>query len=202
MDTDQFWRWFSDNENTLNGFEDDVESVFDAITQELVKVDENVTFEISTPDASGKRQFVLTAGGLSSSFPAVEQLVDSAPQLERWTFIKYRQRADKLLNIEFGSLQINPDNVHYVVVKDQNPAKAGILLFFADYVEKQHDEFANVGYLILDQALGEYTVETRVGIIEMFDRSSKYFLSAKPVKELGVHFDAVVENLQFPNTTA
>ena len=202
MDTDQFWRWFSENENTLYGFEDDVESVFDAIAQELVKVDENVTFEISTPDASGKRQFVFTAGGLSSSFPAVEQLVDSAPLLERWTFIKYRQRADKLLNIEFGSLQINPDNVHYVVVKDQNPSKAGILLFFDNYVEKQRDEFANVGYLILDQALGEYTVETRVGIIEMFDRSSKYYLSAKPVKELGVHFDAVVENLQFPNTTA
>lgn len=196
MNTDQFWLWFARNENTIYDFEEDLQTVFDAIAVELVKVDENVTFEISSPEDSGKRQFVFTAGGIRSSFSAVEQLVDTSPQLGRWTFVKYRQRAAELLTVEFDGVEVDPMDVHCVIVKDQNPSRAGILLFFDSYSEKQRDVFVNIGYLLLDQALGEFVVETRIGVIEIFDRSSKYYLSARPVKELGEYFDDVVQRLE------
>lgn len=193
MDTDQFWHWFVQNENTLYEFEDNIESVFDAIAVELVKVDENVTFEISSPDEAGRRHFVITAEGIRSSFPAVEQLVNTAPQLSRWTFVKYRQRAVELSIVEFDGMRIDPSDVHCVIVKDENPSKVGILLFFDGYNEKQRNVFGNIGYLILDQALGEYVVEMSVGVIEIFDRSSKYYLSARPIGELGSYFDEVAQ---------
>jgi hypothetical protein len=196
MDTDQFWRWFAKNENALYEFEGDIESGFNAIALELVKVDENVTFEISSPDVSGRRQFVFTAGGIRSSFPAVELLVDTSPQLARWKFVKYRQRAIDLLNVEFDGMKVDPLDVHCVIVKDRSPSKVGILMFFDGYTERKRDVFANIGYLILDQALGEFIVETRVGVIEIFDRSSKYYLSARPVKELGEYYDDVVQRLE------
>jgi len=195
MDTEQFWQWFTENEQTIYDFESNIEEVFDTIAVELVKVDENVTFEISSADESGKRQFVVTAGGIPTSFPAVEKLVDTAPQLPRWTFIKYRQRAANLSIVEFDGVTIDPTHVHCVIVKDEVPSKVGILMFFEGYTEKQRDVFGNIGYLILDQALGEYTVETRVGLIEILDRSSKYFLSARPAKELGIYFDEIVQRL-------
>ena len=195
MDTEQFWSWFVENEHTIFDFEDNVETVFNAIAQELVKVDDNVTFELSSINEAGKRQFVFSAAGLSSSFPAVEQFVDTAPTLERWVFVKYRQRMNVLLNVEFGGVEVDPDNIHYVIVKDTDPYKAGVLLFFDGYTEQARDIYGNIGYLILDQALGEYIVETRVGVIGMFDRSSPYFLNAKPVKELAEHFDYVIGQL-------
>jgi hypothetical protein len=193
MDTDQFWHWFAQNEKILYEFEDKVESVFDAIAIELVKVDENVTFEISSPDESGRRHFVITAEGVRSAFPAVERLVDTAPQLSRWNFVKFRQRAVELSIVEFDGMKIDPRDVHCVIVKDENPSKVGILLFFDGYTEKQRNVFGNIGYLIIDQALGEYVVEMSVGVIEIFDRSSKYYLSARPIMELGSYFDEVVQ---------
>jgi hypothetical protein len=195
MNTEFFWQWFIENEDIIYEFEDNIEIIFDAIAVEMVKVDESVTFEISSKDESGKRQFVVTAGGLRSSFPAVEALIDSAPALNRWTFVKYRQRAANLSIVEFDGMKVDPADVHCVIVKDQSPSKVGVLLFFDGYIEKQRELFGNIGYLILDQALGEYVVETRVGIIEMFDRSSEYYLSARPVKELGSYFDDIVDRL-------
>lgn len=46
-----------------------------------------------------------------------------------------------------------------------------------------------IGYLLLDEALGEYDVETHVGAIVFFNRISKYFEHARPLSELPSHFD-------------
>lgn len=195
-DTDQFWRWFTENEDVLHDFEGDIHHVFEVITIQLAEIDENVTFEISSVDAAGVRIFAFTAGGIGSSFPAVERLVDTSPALKRWRFVKYRQRVADLLIVEYDGKRVDPIDVHYVIVKDQCSSKAGILLFFEGYVEKQRDVYASIAYLMLDQALGEFIVETRVGIVEVFDRSSKYYLSAKPVKGLGESFDNIMRKLE------
>ena len=196
MDNNKFWQWFLENEDRIFNIEDDMISTFDAISIELKKINEDISVDFGPVGVDGVREIVVTAGGIRSAFPALVDLVDSAPAMKRWKVTKFRQREPTLLDVEFSGTEVKAENVHYAIVRDSAPTRLGILLFFENYREDQKAIFGNIGYLFLDQAIGEFDVETRVGVIELFDRSSKYFSNARPLAELGEHFDEVVINLE------
>lgn len=163
------------------------EAIFDEVGTEMRKVNDCLTFEFSPVLPDGKREFVISAGGIKAAFPAVEALYNKAPNLKRWTWVKYRPRRIPINDIEYADKKISSSDVHYILAKDG--AKVGIVLFFDDYDEKEKTKFGQIGYLFLDEALGEYAVETQVGFIEMHSRESKYYSHAYPLKDLPGHFD-------------
>jgi hypothetical protein len=150
-------------------------------------VNSDLTFEFGPVLPNGKREFIISAGGIKAAFPAVEALYAKAPHLERWVWVKYRPRRTHINDIEFGGKKIPAKEVHYLLAKDGD--KAGIVLFFEGYNEREKSIFGQIAYLYLDEALGEYAVETQVGFIELQPRTSKYFAQAAPLRELPGHFD-------------
>jgi len=70
--------------------------------------------------------------------------------------------------------------------------KVGIVMFFDGYDEAQKETYGQIGFLFLDEALGEYAVETQVGFVEFRSRESKYFGRSHPLRELPGDFDAYV----------
>ena len=77
-----FWKWFASNEARLFSFERDQEAIFDELGAEMHRVNSDLTFEFG-PVQNGKREFVISAGGIKSAFPAVKALYRSAPELKR-----------------------------------------------------------------------------------------------------------------------
>jgi len=181
-----FWKWFIKNEQRLFEFDTDRERIFGELSKELKKVHGDLTFEFG-PVHDGKREFVLSAGGIKSAFPSVESLYGKAPSLPRWVWVKYRPRRIPLNDLRFGGKEVKVDDVRYLLAKDGN--KVGVVLFFDGYSEGEKKTFAQIGYLFLDEALGEYAVETEVGFIEFHGRDSDYFAQSHPLKELPAHFD-------------
>ena len=181
-----FWKWFSANEAQLFSFESDREVVFDRLGTAMQKVHADLTFEFS-PIVDGRREFVISAGGIKAAFPAVEALFSSAPTLQRWKWVKFRPRRDSLNNIEFGGKSIQAKDVHFLLARDE--PKVGIVLFFDGYSDTEKTLFGQIGYLFLDEALGEYAVEMKVGFIEFKARDSKYFEHSVPLSELAAKFD-------------
>ena len=188
-----FWRWFQENESMLFDFERDQERTFDQLRTALKKVHPDLTFEFG-PKQDGKREFVISADGLKSAFPAVESLYAVAPTLGRWSFMKFRQRRRPLYDIDYGNKIIKVADVHFRLAKDENPNKVGILIFMAGYNEMEKKVYDHIAYLMLDEALGEYDVETRVGFIEIQGHDSKYFPGSLPLDELGPRFDEVMKD--------
>lgn len=187
-----FWKWFQKNDEMLFNFESDTEKVFDQLSNALSKVDPELTFEFGPKSENGKREFVISAGGIKKSFPSVELLFNSSPELNRWTIVKYRQRRTPLNNLEYGGISIKSIDVFYNVYKDND--KLGVVLFFDNYNEKEHSIYGNIGYLFLDEALGEYDVETKLGFIEFHNKKSEYFDGTKQIKELAGQVDEYYEN--------
>ena len=177
----------------LFDFEKDQERIFHQLSAALKKVHPDLTFEFG-PKQDGKREFVITADGLKAAFPAVESLYAAAPTLGRWSFIKFRQRRHPLYDIEYGNKIIKVADVHFKLSKDENPNKVGILIFMPGYNEAEKTVYEHIAYLMLDEALGEYDVETRVGFIEVQGHDSKYFPGSPPLDELGSRFDDVMKN--------
>lgn len=182
-----FWKWFGKNESRLYENERNREAIFDELSAQMAKVNPDLTFEFGPVMPNGKRDFVVSAGGIKTAFPAVEALVSKAPSLRRWQIIKFRPRRSTLNDLEYGGLHVRVDDVRYLLAKDGE--KVGIVLFMKGYDKERHSTFGNIGYLFLDEALGEYAVETQVGFIEFQGYDSKYFPKSSPLAELPAHFD-------------
>ena len=185
-----FWKWFEKNQDELYHFEKDREPVFDRLSTAMGKVDDYLTFEFGPVRVDGKREFVISAGGIKSAFPSVESLHNAAPKLPKWKISKYRQRRFPINDIVFAGRKVKSDDVHYAIFTDDDPKKVGIMIFLDGYSETDKGSvWGQIGYLLLDEALGEYAMETQVGAIVFFDRTSKYFEHASPLSGLPSHFD-------------
>ena len=188
-----FWDWFAKNEARLFSFEQDQERIFDELAERLHLVNPDLTFEIG-PVSGAKREFVISAGGSKAAFPSVEALYAAAPPMPRWTWVKFRPRRAELNDLIYGDTIIKADDVHYILAKDGD--RIGIVLFFDGYSKQEDETFGQIGYLFLDEALGEFTVETKVGFIEFENRESRHFSRARPLRELADHFDAAAANIE------
>ena len=185
-----FWTWFQTNQDRLFSFEQDREKRFDELTNALRKVDENLTFEFGPVTEDHKREFVVSADGIRSSFPAVQALVAAAPKLDRWIVVAFRPARALMIPISFQGKTVKAGEVRYLLVPDQDPGKAGIVLFLKGYRESEKNTFGAIGYLFLDDTLGEYTVETRLGAIEFRGEDSELFARAHPLSGLAADFSS------------
>lgn len=189
--TSAFWSWFIDHELELFDFEADQERIFDQLAKQLQKVDPHLTFEFGPKEK--RREFVISAGGIKSAFPAVTALVGTAPNLDRWHVIAFRPRRAITNVVEFRGIRVNPNDVQFSLV--HNGQTAGIYLFIPAFRESDPD-WRQVGYLVLDEALGEFDVESRLGLIKMLPPDTRTGGKRYPLAELPRAFDQLVSRLE------
>jgi hypothetical protein len=191
---DDFWNWFVKHEPELFNFDPDREAererLFDELASELGKVDPDLTFEFGPQDT--RREFVVSAAGIKRAFPEVVSLVAAAPTLERWQLIAFRPRRSPNI-VEFRGKRVHPKDVQFSLL--DNGKTAGIYLFIPGFREGDTD-FKQIGYLLLDEALGEYDVESRLGLIKMLSTDSKTDTKRYPLAKLAAQFDELVSQLE------
>ena len=189
-----FWAWFEANEAMLFDFERDRDTAFAALTAALAKFGGDLPFEFG-PKEDGRRELVISAGGIRSRLPTVETLMAAAPRLARWRFTAFRPRRDTVMTVEFHGLNVQPQDVEFAFLTGGQ--YIGLALFFHGYTEERKDEFGQVGFLMLDSALGEYDVVTKVGAIRFLAFEEAPEANRFPITELARHFDArYAERLQ------
>jgi hypothetical protein len=190
-----FWNWFIEHEPELFAFDPDQgierERLFDGLAAELQKVNRDLTFEFGPNGPT--REFVISAAGIKSVFPAVVRLAEAAPALDRWQITAFRPRRAPIMTIEIGDTRVHPKDVQFSLL--DNGEMAGIYLFIPGFRE---DEvvFKQIGYLFLDVALGEYDVETRLGLIKMLSPDTRTVGDRHALTELPTLFDKLVARLE------
>ena len=191
----EFWAWFRNHEAELFDFdarrEAERDELFDRLAVELRKVDPGLTFEFSPPGSV--REFVISAAGIKSVFPAVVRLADAAPILERWRITAFRPRRMPINSIEINGKCIHAKHVRCSLL--DNGKIAGLRLLIPGFREDDVD-LKQIGYLLLDEALGEFDVEMRLGLIEMRSPEASTGLKSFPLAELPALFDRLVARLE------
>ena len=194
----RFWKWFLKHEAELFDFEADRERRFDELAGELCKVHRELTFEFSSPiqdrhSGQTHREFVISAAGIKSAFPAVVSLASLAPVLDRWRVIPFRPRRDPVCAVQIGDRELDPSTVEFTLL--DNGKMAGVRLYIPEF--KKDDAIQkSMAYLMLDEALGEYDVETRLGLIDCRPLSEKPPRDGRPFAELPELFDRLVARLE------
>ena len=185
----QFWKWFKKNQAMLFDFEKDQEATFNKLSDAMSKVNPDLTFEFG-PKENGKREFVISAGGIKDSFPAVEALYAAAPKLKQWEFIKFRPRRSPM-DIAIGNIKVKTTDVFISIEPDGE--KAGLTVFMKGYEPTENSIYEQAGYLMLDQAIGEYDMETRVGFIDFKNQDQSCEYQKHSLTNIAEVFDQFIE---------
>jgi hypothetical protein len=190
-----FWQWFSSHETeyfNLDTTHADAlrESRFDDLSAHLQAVNPELTFELG-PVQDGRRDLVLSAGGIRRAFPAVEALAKEAPALPHFKIVAFRPRRSPLYGIEMGGVTVKPSETRVRLLPEGD--KIGLVLYLKGYREEEKDTYSQLGFLLLDQALGERDVETRVGTIAFEALGAEPPAGSLPAAELAAAFDRAIK---------
>jgi hypothetical protein len=189
----QFWKWFNEHEDELFHFESERDPIFRSLSDALERYDDGLTFEVG-PVEDGRRELVISADGMRESFPAVVTLCESAPELPRWKVIQFRPRRAPIDTIHLKDLTLSPEDVWVTLQPDEN--KAGITLYMKGYCDELSSSYSQIGYLFLDEALGEFDVENRVGFVEFREAGAESEFQKKELKDLPSVFDQFVRYIE------
>ena len=99
--------------------------------------------------------------------------------------------------VELGGKRVDPDDVRFSL--RDNGKMTGIFLFLPEFREDVID-LKQIGFLLLDRALGEYDVVTRLGLIEMFSPETQTDGKRYSYSDLPALFDQLVWQLDSSNT--
>ena len=92
-DVNEFWNWFSDNNERLTMLGDldekEQQSLLDELQERLDAYCEGLTYEMGEPTPSG-RTLTFSAEGDTDLFRYVVELVDNAPDLDWWEFVAFK----------------------------------------------------------------------------------------------------------------
>jgi len=178
----RFWAWFRAHETALLEVVTAKEPICDELSAELQKVHPDLTFEFG-PVESGRREFVLSAGGIRAAFPAVLALARAAPSLPRWTIIRFRPARPDSSTVNFGGLGLDARSVEFLAEPDGTGT--GLTISVPGYKVTPNKTYEQCVYLLLDRMLGEYSVEMGVGFIKIIAPEGRPIGQWRPLTRVG-----------------
>jgi hypothetical protein len=95
--------------------------------------------------------------------------------------------------VQFRDKRVHSRDVRFSLLDDGK--MAGIYLFIPGFREDDVG-LQQIGYLMLDEALGEYDVESRLGLIQMLPLDTRTEEEQHPLAELPSLFDRLVLRLR------
>ena len=122
-----------------------------------------MTFEFG-PVANGKRDFVISADGITAAFPAVLALARAAPSLSRWKVIAFRPPRPDVTQISVGGIDLDARKIEFLARPGE---RTDLVIAVPGYQSRPEKKLEQAVYLLLDGMVGEYAVEMRIGGIEI-----------------------------------
>lgn len=161
----EFWSWFEKNsEDYFQLNESNYDLLFNKLGLQLSKYHKELTFEFSIEMNQGKREFIISAEGIVSAFPAVIKLVEEAPNLEKFNVVAFRQRQNSEQEIYFEDIVLNTEDIFFTYREDKQMDCLDIVIYIKGYSE-ENDQFIAAAFIMLDSLIGEYDVGVKLGEI-------------------------------------
>jgi hypothetical protein len=162
----RFWRWFIRNKSQIEKFVDTENHedylIYNKLTSKIKKVNELLLPEV-TKDGDNYI-LIISCDGISEGIKSVQKLYDFAPQIDKWTFIKFRQPKDKF-DLNYNGLEFKYEDIKVWRKFSIEREKADIALLINGY--KDDDKrYKALAFLYLDHFIGEFNTMTRVGQID------------------------------------
>lgn len=189
-----FWEWFAENSARYRNFEingPEQDKLIHELDRRLKKVHRGIHWVFD----SGKgetREFILSADGMRDLIPVIQNLVAAAPLLPGWKIIAFRPRLSPIddISLEVAGSKIEVEDLWFALRPEGD--RIGVELYLPGVETRPEEGNYIITFLMLDNALGEFDVMTRVG--EIHPRSvpsDPIAANLKPFRDFPGEFDAL-----------
>ena len=155
-----FWTWFQHNEKDFfavvknrKGIE---KGFFDKLSPKLGELKDGYFYLTGMFDENTV-ELVLTAEGNTKNIVFVEELVNTAPQINGWKFTSLKPALNiEDVNIKMAGYEFNGKNINFYANElEEYPDEIDITIVHNDLTEENKDQISNGTYIFLDNYLGE-----------------------------------------------
>jgi hypothetical protein len=157
---DDFWKWFQKNEKTFHrvvkGQGDIEKDFFDKLSPKLNELKDGFFYLTGMFD-DNTAELVITVDGTTKNIVFVEELINSAPNIDGWKFTGLKPALDiKDVSIEMAGYKFNNENLSfYSNDLADYPDEIDITIVNDDFNEENKSTIINGTYIFLDNYLGE-----------------------------------------------
>jgi len=171
-----FWDWFKLNEEKLyridNLSETEKDSTLDNLLENLHNYSDKLYFEIESTPESIIKEFIITAEGNQEYFSKVENLIEHAPNLDRWNFITFKPPQSDSFTITYEGIELDTKDMWFLPLQNgKHPNQIGIQIGLEHFnLLKDKAFFQSTIYKIIDTVVGEKTFAQDIdyiGIVEL-----------------------------------
>jgi|GEM_PF-898547 len=162
----QFWTWFAANAGRLLTFKGRNAPVLRELSEELAKVANGLTYELSVGETV-EHEFIVSADGHLERFSDVIRLVGAAPSIPGWRVIAFRQPKDTRFVVSVGKQKLAADDIWFRT--QPHGDRLDLILYIKRLAQRDQDFIQAAVFFALDSALGEYDVETKIGVLDIQD---------------------------------
>jgi hypothetical protein len=161
----KFWQWFVENQGEVASLPKRQMEIYPQIIEAIHGIDPGLVCDLELGDDTQKKTVVVSADGDKVLFPLVMRVVGEAPldKLPGWRVIAFRQPRGSHFNLQFMDYFISSDQV-MVRYKKNKRGKLDVIIFIKD-LDSTLPGIEAVGMVLLDNTIGEYYTETRIGMI-------------------------------------
>ena len=176
----RFWKWFTAHDAALFEVKTASEPICNELGAEMHRVDSHLTFEFG-PVQSGKREFVVSADGIRESFPAVIALAKAAPPMKHWKVTPFRPPRPDVERVKVSGIVLDAKAIEFLAIPGD---RTNLLIAVPGFEKTPESTYESGVYLLLDGILGEYTVETGIGGIEIIPKTNRPQGAWRPLTKL------------------
>ncbi len=167
-----FWDWFHQNEERLAEMRSPTDPQFQEIVKRLQDVDLRLKAEIGVAKNGQNYQLAISPELNPALFPAVRKIAAAAPPSQYWEVVPFcqRLRPQTLRKLELSNSDAE-QNFYYLSIRDLryqmtiDGQKANIIIKIRNYApgDSKSIHYQDMALLMLQQALGEYDLCTKIG---------------------------------------
>lgn len=158
-----FWSWVRAHAAELKTIRTGQEPIVNELSAELKKASPGLVFELGV--GTEPFEFIISADGIRDRFEAVKKLTSTAGEIPGVKVIAFRPRkAIDGFEMQFGELSLAADAVKFEAMWADGTVNLD--LYVDGLTDANRPQFEKAGYVLLDAAIGEYDMETKVGGIE------------------------------------
>jgi len=146
MDNTEFWNWFkSVNTDFIDFYSKNIleqENILDLITEKLHEYSEEIYPLLSSK--KNENTLIITAHGVSFYFDEIEELINSATEIENWTLIAFSPKIE-FDNLDYEDIRINKSDLKFIPWEfPDEPTTIAFYLYINDFENKSKSEWLSL----------------------------------------------------------
>ena len=158
----EFWSWFA---SQAKGFrtapQEEMPLIVQHISERIKLVNEGMVCEFGL-DGDQLGELVISGDGIKELIPAVSSFVEAAPKIEGWRVTAFRPRLDQYgeMELTFSGQLISPKTIWFRPLTEEG--EFDVIFYHFDFNEDDSASLINGTYILLDMAVGELDVMTKI----------------------------------------